>query len=723
MANLSNINDKFLVTAGGNVLIGATADVATVRLQVKNASAAAVLRLTGGSDSWDFDTYYTDNKLFIKSSGAAGTVMTLLGANGNVGIGTDSPDCKLHIAESTNNSGSVGALANGGLQVENTNTTANSWSQLHLKSVAYDAHLRLLNNGLLKIMTDGNVDAMSITNAGNVGIGGAPDNLLTLTGTAGSTHQRFKEASTTIGFIGGANGIITGHNGKIALRAEAGLVLSSQGNSADVVISSGNSTFAGEISSGDDINVVNGKLTVNTTSAEVRIKSTSDTGESFINFADPSDNNVGQIYYGHGTNKMSIRVNDATRLEIDSSGNTTITTTSNQGGLTVTSATDNTVLGINNTATGGQTWRLQSTGGSSGLGAGKLFLKVGGTETAANLISFVTGGSGADIKMGIGTTAPAELLEVKGASGLDGATPPTIKIQSSSSGTWTDDATFAKLAFGQDDTAGGIACSINAYVDSTTGNNSGLSFYTSGSANTPTEKMRITQAGELNLGGHGGQFPVLKVVGLAGGVHTGSTWAISANQDGIGRTILATGGQARAMYFENDGKTVHTQLSYFDKGVKVDMNAATTFTGEFLNTNATSYGLGIRSNSGYQVFFYDTGGNIGSITSNGSNTAYNTSGSDERLKENIEVWDENVLDKFKNLQPKTFKFIKHKQNNKTVKGYIAQNEVDNFPEAYPMIYDIDAKEDMYQFNPSGMTVYLMKAIQELKAEIDELKNK
>ena len=40
-----------------------------------------------------------------------------------------------------------------------------------------------------------------------------------------------------------------------------------------------------------------------------------------------------------------------------------------------------------------------------------------------------------------------------------------------------------------------------------------------------------------------------------------------------------------------------------------------------------------------------------------------------------------------------------------------------------MIYDIDAKEDMYQFNPSGMTVYLMKAIQELKAEIEILKNK
>ena len=157
--------------------------------------------------------------------------------------------------------------------------------------------------------------------------------------------------------------------------------------------------------------------------------------------------------------------------------------------------------------------------------------------------------------------------------------------------------------------------------------------------------------------------------------------------------------------------------------LQVEMNASSTFHSFFQNNNVSGYGAGFQSYSGQQVYFYDTGGNIGSITSNGSNTSYNTSGSDERLKENIEVWDENVLDKFKNLQPKTFKFIKHKQNNKTIKGYIAQNEVDNFPEAYPMVYDIDAKEDMYQFNPSGMTVYLMKAIQELEARIKILENK
>ena len=83
-----------------------------------------------------------------------------------------------------------------------------------------------------------------------------------------------------------------------------------------VINTSGNATFAGEISSSDDINVNNGKLVVNHASAEVRIKSTSDTGESYISFSDPSDINPGQIYYGHSNNTMSFRANDINQMSI-----------------------------------------------------------------------------------------------------------------------------------------------------------------------------------------------------------------------------------------------------------------------------------------------------------------------------------------------------------------------------------------------------------------------
>jgi hypothetical protein len=48
-------------------------------------------------------------------------------------------------------------------------------------------------------------------------------------------------------------------------------------------------------------------------------------------------------------------------------------------------------------------------------------------------------------------------------------------------------------------------------------------------------------------------FPVLTVQGTASSPHIGSTWSVSANQDGIGRTIIGTACQGRVMYFENSG--------------------------------------------------------------------------------------------------------------------------------------------------------------------------
>ena len=51
-------------------------------------------------------------------------------------------------------------------------------------------------------------------------------------------------------------------------------------------------------------------------------------------------------------------------------------------------------------------------------------------------------------------------------------------------------------------------------------------------------------------------FPVLTVQGTVSAPHIGSLWSVSANQDGVGRTIIGTAGQGRAMYFENNGDIV-----------------------------------------------------------------------------------------------------------------------------------------------------------------------
>jgi hypothetical protein len=91
--------------------------------------------------------------------------------------------------------------------------------------------------------------AMTLDASGNLGVGStSPSNRLQITAAAGSSHARWTESATTVGFVGGAQGIISGHNGKFAVRGESGLVLSGSGNSADVIIASGGAaTFSSSV--------------------------------------------------------------------------------------------------------------------------------------------------------------------------------------------------------------------------------------------------------------------------------------------------------------------------------------------------------------------------------------------------------------------------------------------------------------------------------------------
>jgi hypothetical protein len=128
--------------------------------------------------------------------------------------------------------------------------------------------------------------------------------------------------------------------------------------------------------------------------------------------------------------------------------------------------------------------------------------------------------------------------------------------------------------------------------------------------------------------------------------------------------------------------------------------------------------VNIETTGGYHMLFRYGGASKGSITTNGSAIAYNTTISDVRLKKNFEDWTENTLSLFKDIKPTLFNYLSDNDTTTKTKGYIAQQEVDKFPEAYTIDH-----EGYHSFNPSGMTVYLMKAIQELTARVEELENK
>ena len=113
--------------------------------------------------------------------------------------------------------------------------------------------------------------------------------------------------------------------------------------------------------------------------------------------------------------------------------------------------------------------------------------------------------------------------------------------------------------------------------------------------------------------------------------------------------------------------------------------------------------------------FHNDGTCVGFISVIGSTTGYSTNCSDRAYKKNFEDWTEDALSLFKDLKPQKFNYITEDDSNDKTKGYVAQDLVANFPEAYP-------KNDngLYVFNPSGMVVYLMKAIQQLEAKVAAL---
>jgi len=141
----------------------------------------------------------------------------------------------------------------------------------------------------------------------------------------------------------------------------------------------------------------------------------------------------------------------------------------------------------------------------------------------------------------------------------------------------------------------------------------------------------------------------------------------------------------------------------------------------FQNDNNSRKTLNIGSSSTSaqnQIIFRNSNDRVGSIQTSGTSTSYNTTFSDIASKKNFENWTEDVLSLFKNINPQKFNFKVEDDSASKSKGFIAQEMVDKFPEAY-----VKQEEEMYMFNPSGMVVYLMKALQEAVVKIEVLETK
>ena len=121
------------------------------------------------------------------------------------------------------------------------------------------------------------------------------------------------------------------------------------------------------------------------------------------------------------------------------------------------------------------------------------------------------------------------------------------------------------------------------------------------------------------------------------------------------------------------------------------------------------------------IEFQDSGGVIGSIKCNGAaSVVYNTT-SDERLKENIADVGDGYLALINDIKIRSFDW-KDRPNLKNKVGVIAQELEKVIPNAVSKGED-DVSKLPYQVSYSTLVPYLIKAVQELSAKVDELENK
>ena len=119
------------------------------------------------------------------------------------------------------------------------------------------------------------------------------------------------------------------------------------------------------------------------------------------------------------------------------------------------------------------------------------------------------------------------------------------------------------------------------------------------------------------------------------------------------------------------------------------------------------------------IHFFNPNGKVGSIATNGSATAYNTS-SDYRLKENV-TYDWDATTRLKQLKPARFNFIV--DANTTVDGFLAHEAAIVCPESVSGSkdeVDADGNPIMQGIDQSKLVPLLCKTILELEARITAL---
>jgi hypothetical protein len=377
--------------------------------------------------------------------------------------------------------------------------------------------------------------------------------------------------------------------------------------------------------------------------------------------------NDGMCAFTYGANPFIVFTNGVERLRVDSAGNLGLGTSS------PTSASGYTALTINNATNGGQL-RLENNGSlaySMAVDAGNVYIAAESTRPMrffnnnAETMRLTSDGN-----LGVGTTSPANLLHINGSNSIarfSGASTSLSAYQ-----TFFNNSA-AQAYFGIESSSGtGIIGTGAAYgMVLTTASTNPLVFGTNN-----TERARILAGGEFAIG---------KTL-ASESVSTGSGFGFSSpSGDPFFSVVNVLDGGANGCIYLNRRNTQATNLLI-----------------SFLTNDGTNQ-------SG-----------VGSITHNGTNTAYNTS-SDRRLKENIAPADDagKLID--------SIQIVKHdwKAGGHTRYGAIAQDLYAVAPEAVAVgdADDVEEFKNPWGVDYSKLVPMLVKEIQSLRKRVAELEAK
>jgi hypothetical protein len=687
----------------GNIAVKTTSGNSGIKIITNNTSEAFLIM--GDPDDNSMGGLAYNNSTNTLSIDCNNAERMTINSSGNVGIGETSIDAKLHLT-----TGSSGLINQ---KFESAGSAA--WRIGIPASQTYFAFDNA-NDNL-------SVPKMVIDSSGRLGIRTtSPLALLNVnTGASGTTDAIIISRDTY-----GEAGVIKQATGGIEIHSQKNLTLGADedgsytGSSSNIIFKTDGSERARIDSSG--------RLGIGDTSPDARLHVNSGTDNLVAKFE--STDTEAQVDFVDTTGTASIKTRadfrfscgGSERMRLDSTGRLGLGTTSPNNNLQVKTASNG----------GGIT--IQRNSSSSGAFADLMFsISTSDAATPETKIRATRGASFDDTDISF-ITSNSEKMR------LDSSGNVTIKAPTASGGgvlnlenttTSVNGQDWGSLNFISNDSstsASGIRASVVGTSTSFNGDGN-LVFSTAPSNGTNTERMRLDSSGTTTMiKTSAGSSTTPLVVRNSGSTNVGTESKIFlstvANDDRgayISSIITdASNGNALILATNTAGSSPTARMRINSDG-DVLMNCTSVPSGSGGGAAFETSGTLMRlkqsapSTATTKVqLYYNSNGEVGSIHTSGSATAFNTS-SDYRLKDDYK--DFNGLDLVSNINVYDFEWKSDKTRSYGVKAHELQEVI---PQA--VNGEKDGKE-MQQVDYSKLVPILLKSIQELQERIQILENK